>query len=107
VPKNALEVDGMGSVKRRRCSRHTMSALVCGLDVHKDSTYATILNSEGKTMDQTRMENEKVSAYLSRFNVAKVAMESSTQVAPFFRQLKGEGFDVVVSHLKKTKWRGG
>ena len=31
-------------------------------------------------------------------------MESSTQVAPLYRQLKGEGFDVVVSHPKKTKW---
>ena len=93
----------MGSVKRRRRSRHTMSAVVCGLDVHKDSTYATILNSEGKTVDQTRMENEKVFSYLSRFNVGKVAMESSTQVAPLYRQLKGEGFDVVISHPKKTK----
>ena len=54
----------MGSVKRRRRSRHIMSALVCGLDVHKDSTYATILNSDGKTVDQTRMENEKVLSYL-------------------------------------------
>ncbi|MGA3061186.1 MAG: hypothetical protein ABSD92_12585, partial [Candidatus Bathyarchaeia archaeon] len=41
-PKNAKKsvVDGMGSIIRRRRSRHTMSALVCGLDVHKDSTYA-------------------------------------------------------------------
>jgi hypothetical protein len=31
-----FETDGMGSVKGRRRS-HTMSALVCGLDVHKDS----------------------------------------------------------------------
>jgi len=49
-------VDGMGSVIRRGRSRHAMSALVCGLDVHKDSTYATILDSEGKIVDQTRME---------------------------------------------------
>ena len=80
-----------------------MSALVCGLDVHKDSTYATILNSEGKIVDQARMENEKVAAYLSQFKVRKVAMESSTAVAPLYRQLKREGFDAVVSHPKKTK----
>jgi hypothetical protein len=29
----------MGSILRMRRSRHVMSALVCGLDVHKDSTY--------------------------------------------------------------------
>ena len=100
---NKIFVDGMGSVKRQRRSRHIMSALVCGLDVHKDSTYATILNSEGKIVDQTRMENEKVASYLSQFKVGKVAMESSTAVASLYRQLKREGFDAVVSHPKKTK----
>jgi hypothetical protein len=29
-------------------SVHVMSALVCGLDVHRDSTYVTILDCEGK-----------------------------------------------------------
>ena len=37
-----------------------MSTLVCGLDVHKDSTYATLLNSEGKIVNQTRMKSERV-----------------------------------------------
>lgn len=46
--KTFVVVDGLGSVIRQRRSRHTMSALVCGLDVHKDSTYAAILDSEGK-----------------------------------------------------------
>ena len=54
----------MGSVKRRWRSRHFMSALVCGLDVHKDSTYATILNHEGKVINQMRMDNEKVPVVL-------------------------------------------
>jgi len=94
----------MGSVKGRRRSRHTMSAVVCGLDVHKDSTYATILNPEGKIIDQTRMINEKVLSYLSHFKVGKVAMEASTSVASLYRQLASEEFDVVVSHPKKTRY---
>ncbi len=93
----------MGSVIRRGRSRHIMSALVSGLDVHKEYTYATILNSEGKIVDQSRMENDKVASYLSQFKVGRVAMESSTCVAPLYRQLKKEGFDAVVSHPKKTK----
>jgi transposase len=93
----------MGSVKCRGRSRHTMSALICGLDVHKDSTYATILDYQGKIVDQTRMDNEKIASYLAQFNVRKVAMESSTAVVPLYRQLKSEGFDAVVSHPKKTK----
>jgi transposase len=94
----------MGSVLRKRCSRHVMSAFVCGLDVHKDSTYATILNLEGKIVNQARMSNERVLAYLSRFNVRKVGMESSNQIAPLYRQLSSRGYSVVVSHPKKTSY---
>jgi len=81
-----------------------MSALVCGLDVHKDSTYATILNPEGKIVNQTRMNNERVLSYLSHFKVERVAMESSNQVAPLYRQLTKEGYSVMVSHPKKTRY---
>ena len=99
-----LVVDDMRSFIRRVPSRHTMSALVCGLDVHKDSTYATILDSEGKIVDQTRMENEKVASYLSYFKVGKVAMKIiDCCCTTLYGQLKIEGFDTVVSHPKKTK----
>ena len=94
----------MRSVKRGGRSCHFMSALVCGLDVHKDSTYATILSPEGKIVNQTRMENERVLPYLSHFKVSKVGMESSNQIAPLFRQLTAKGYDVVVSHPKKTRY---
>ena len=81
-----------------------MSAFVCGLDVHKDSTYATILNLEGRIIDQTRMNNESVLPYLTHFKVSKVGMESSNQIAPLYRQLSSLGYDVVVSHPKKTRY---
>ncbi len=81
-----------------------MSALVCGLDVHKDSTYATVLNHEGNVVNQTKMSNERVLSYLSHFKVSKVAMESSNQVASLYRQLTKEGYSVVVSHPKKTRY---
>jgi len=81
-----------------------MSAFVCGLDVHKESTYATILNPEGKIVDQARMNNERVLSYLEHFKVDKVAMESSNQVASLYRKLKSEGYSVVLSHPKKTRY---
>ena len=96
--------DGVRSVKRGGRSCHTMSALICGLDVHKDSIYATILNDEGKVINQTRMSNERVLSYLNHYKVNKVAMESSTAVAPLYRQLASRGFEVVVSHPKKTRY---
>ena len=94
----------MGSVKGGGRSGHVMSALVCGLDVHKDSTYATILDSSGKIVSQMRMSNERVLSYLSRFSVGKVAMESSNQVAALYRKLEGNGYDVVLSHPRKTRY---
>ena len=94
----------MGSVKGRRRSRHVMSAFVCGLDVHKDSTYATILDSNGKIVNQTRMNNERVLSYLANFNVDGIGMEASNQVAPLYRQLVGKGYCVPVSHPKKTRY---
>lgn len=81
-----------------------MSALVCGLDVHKDSTYATIVDPHGKIVSQVRMSNENVLPYLSRFDVGRVAMESSNQVASLYRKLESEGYSVVLSHPKKTRY---
>jgi len=81
-----------------------MSACVCGLDVHKESTYATILTREGKIVNQMKMSNEKVLPYLSRFNICKVAMESSNQVAVLYRKLESKGYTVIVSHPRKTRY---
>jgi transposase len=81
-----------------------MSALVCGLDVHKDSTYATILDSDGKIVSQRRMSNETVLSYLSSYSVERIGMESSNQVAPLYRALTKNGYVVSVSHPKKTRY---
>lgn len=50
--------DGMGSILGGRYPRHVMSLLVCGLDVHKHST---ILDPDGRIINQVRMNNENVS----------------------------------------------
>ena len=99
-----MSPDGMRSNKRERRSSHVMSACVCGLDVHKESTYSTILTLEGKIVNQMKMSNDKVLPYLSRFNVCKVAMESSDQVAALYRKLESEGYTVIVSHPRKTRY---
>jgi len=44
------------------------------------SAYSTILDSEGKTISQMRMNDERMLSYMSNFNVGKVAMESSNQL---------------------------
>ena len=94
----------MGSVLRGGRSGRVMSAFVCGLDVRRDSTYATISDPSETIVNQTRINNERVLSYLSAFNVGKVGMEASNQVVPSYRQLTRGGFDVVVLHLEKTSF---
>jgi len=81
-----------------------MSALVCGLDVHRDSTYATILDSNGKIASQGRMNNDKVLSFLASYRIDKIGMESSNQVAPLYRELTRKGYAVSVSYPKKARY---
>jgi len=77
-----------------------MSAFVCGLDVHKDSTYATILDCDGWVVSQRRMVNDRVLSYLSDFQINRIGMEASNQVAPLYRKLTKSGYTVPISPKK-------
>ena len=50
------------------------------------------------------MPNEEVAAFLKPHGVERVAMEASTHIAPLYRRLVEEGYEVVVSHPKKTRY---
>ena len=80
-----------------------MSTFV-GLDVHSEKTFATVLDQDGRVVAQRRMMNEHVPNFLKLFNVEKVGLEASTYVAPLYRALVREGFQVLVSHPKKTRY---
>ncbi len=81
-----------------------MSAVYCGLDVHKETTYATVLDKDGEIVTQKRMRNEEIPGFLGPLRVEKVAMEASTYIIPMYRKLVREGYDVTVSHPKKTRY---
>jgi len=80
-----------------------MSAFV-GLDVHSESTYATVLGLDGRVVDQRKMPNEHVPGFLRLFKVERVGLEASTHVAPLYRTLVKKGYLVLVSHPKKTSY---
>ena len=94
----------MGSSKPVERSCHVMSALFCGLDVHKESTYATLMDSGGRIVDQQRMTNDGILTYLSDYRIERIGMEASNQIAPLYRQLTKVGYDVQVSHPRKTRY---
>ena len=80
-----------------------MSSLVCGLDVHKDSVYATVMSYDGEIVDKRKLSNDELVNYLSRYPIGKVAMESSKSIVPVYRALRGRGYEILVSHPKKTR----
>ena len=94
----------MKDVKSRVHPSKNMNTLYCGLDVHKESTYATIINVFGEVLTQKRMRNEEVLDFLEPYQVEKVAMEASTYIMPLHRELPEKGYDVTVSHQLKTKY---
>ena len=72
-------------------SGHTVSAVVCGLDVHMESTYATILDPDGEVLVQRRMKSEDIPGFLEPLVVDRVAMEASTYIITIYRRLVEEG----------------
>jgi len=82
---------------------HDMSWLVCGLDVHKDSVYATVMSYSGEVVDRRKLSNDEVVGFLGRYPIDRVAMESSTSIVPIYRALRGRGYTMLVSHPKRTK----
>jgi len=81
-----------------------MSAVVCGLDVHKESTYATVLDRDGQVLVQRKMPNEDIPRFLEPIRPEKLAMEASTYIIPLYRKLVEQGYAVTVSHPKKTRY---
>ncbi len=64
---------------RRSC--HRMSVLVCELDVHSESTYVTVLATDGRVLAQKRMPNGLVPAFLRPYGIEGVGLETSTYIA--------------------------
>ena len=80
-----------------------MSSFVCGLDIHKNGVYATVMSYGGEVVDKRKLPNDEVVSFLDRYPIDKVAMESSTSIVPIYRALREKGYTILVSHPKKTR----
>jgi hypothetical protein len=78
-----------------------MIAVVCGQNIHKESTYATVMGPDGDILVQGRMTNQDVPSFLEPLKVDKVAMEASTYIIPMYRGLVENGYHVTVSHPRR------
>ena len=72
---------------------------MCGLGVHKDSFYATVMSYGGEVIERKRLSHDEVVGFLGRCellqDIDKVAMESSTSVLPVCIALRGKGYEIL------------
>ncbi|MBD3206186.1 hypothetical protein GF319_07560 [Candidatus Bathyarchaeota archaeon] len=80
-----------------------MNTLYCGLDVHEEGHLRH--NNQGirRGPDLEGMKNEEIPDFLEPYQVEKVAMEASTYITPLHREITQQGYDITVSHPRKTK----
>jgi len=92
-----------------------MSTIVCGLDVHKESTYATVLDRDGQVLVQRRMLNEDIRARgpllreaprllrpLGR-HVSHVIADRQYYSVEIFELDRGLGAEPVIPHPSKVR----
>ena len=80
-------------------------AMYVGLDVHKRTCHATVMNERGEIVKEGKFRNERAGfEYFFRcIDDAKVAMESSYCWQPPYEWLEDAGYGVKLSHPKKTR----
>ncbi len=76
-----------------------------GLDVHKRTCHATVMDEQGNIEKQEKFLNkrEEYGRLFSSIRDAKVAMEASLCWQPVYEMLEGLGYEVKLSHPMKTR----
>ena len=83
-----------------------VGALFVGLDVHKLTTVATILDSEGKRVDQAELSSsdKELVAYLRRFpSPQHVVLEACSVWPHVYDAVRSTGADVTLAHPYKVR----
>ena len=90
--------------------RQTMNnnSLIAGIDLGDSSSLATILTQTGDVADRFsfQMDDQGYSLFANRVpRDARLAFEATSMAYPFFRMLKGRGYnDVTVAHPTELAW---
>jgi transposase len=76
-----------------------------GLDVHKNSVYATVLDAKGKVILKQEIPNEKIEVinFFSKIRKAKVALEACYAWQWLYDYLETKGYEVTLAHPLKTR----
>jgi hypothetical protein len=56
-----------------------------------------------EVIEKRKLSNDEVAGFLGQYPIDRVAVESSTSLVPVYRALRGKGYEILVSHPKKTR----
>jgi transposase len=76
-----------------------------GLDVHKQTCHATVMDGHGRVVRQEKFPNKRdeYRRFFSNVRIAKVAMEAGPCWQPVYELLEGMGHEVKLAHPTKTR----
>jgi transposase len=76
-----------------------------GLDVHKRTCHATVIDESGEIVKEARFRNLRTEFeyFFKDIDDAKIAMEASYCYQPVYELLESIGYEVKLSHPKKTR----
>jgi transposase len=57
----------------------------------------------GEVIEKRKLSNDDIVSFLDQYPIDKIAMEASTSIVPVYRTLRGRGYNILVSHPKKTR----
>jgi hypothetical protein len=57
---------------------------------YKHSVYATVMSCGGEVIERRKLSTDEVAGFQGRYPVDKVAIESSTSIAPVLRSVERE-----------------
>jgi transposase len=76
-----------------------------GLDVHKRTCHATVIDEHGEIVEQRRFVNQRdeYEYFFKHIKDAKVAMEACYCYQPVYELLEGMGIEVKLAHPNRTR----
>ena len=78
--------------------------LYCGVDLHKHSSYVTVMNEQGQISKQTKLHNTDLKNFFSSLDEAtSVAVESTNNWYHFYELIEDVVDDISLAHPYKTK----
>ena len=74
------------------------------LDIQRNVLVMEFIGDPKSSISAPMIKNVEIPEFLEHLGIEKMAMEASTYIIPMYRRLTEQGYNVTVSHPKKTRY---